>query len=66
MFQVLRTLCAERGTRNWVGLLTPAEMAINNAPIATTEYTPYSLTYGYHPILPYDFPSRLPTLPSTA
>ena len=45
LLQVLRTMCAERGTRDWLRLLTLAEMAINNAPIANTEYTPYYLTY---------------------
>ena len=51
-------------TPNWLRLLTLVEIAINNAPIADTELSPYYLNLGYHPQFFFDVPNfdeeRLP------
>ena len=54
--QVLRILQIQRPETPWVHLLSLAEMAINNAPISDTEYSPYYLNYGYNPALFGDVP----------
>ena len=55
--QVLRALVeASDGNTRWIDLLTLAEIAINSAPIANTEYSPYYLNYGYHPTFWWDLP----------
>ena len=35
-----------------------AEIAINGAPIANTEYSPFYLNFGYHPVFWWDLPDR--------
>ena len=35
-----------------------AEIAINVAPIANTEYSPFYLNFGYHPVFWWDLPDR--------
>ena len=60
MKQALRTLQATRPTEHWLSLLTLVEIAINNAPIATTEYSPYYLNYGFHPVFHFDLPDAKP------
>ena len=59
MKQALRTLQATRPTDHWLQLLTMVEIAINNAPIATTEYSQYYLKYGFHPVFHFDLPENL-------
>ena len=56
MKQVLRTLAASRSTGNWVPLLSLVEKQINHAPIATTEFSPFYLNYGFHHIFQFDVP----------
>ena len=41
-------------THNWLRLLDMVESAINNAPIANTELSPFYLNFGYHPHLWFD------------
>ena len=36
---------------DWVAALDTAEMAINNANIPNTKFSPYLLNLGYHPCL---------------
>ena len=36
-----------------------AEIAINSAPIANTEYSPFYLNYGYHPTFWWDLPQAI-------
>ena len=56
--QVLRThLLAQEETR-WPELIVLAEIAINGAPIANTEYSPFYLNFGYHPVFWLDLPDR--------
>ena len=31
-------------------------MAVNNAPLVETDFSPYYLTYGYHPTIYHDLP----------
>ena len=31
-------------------------MAVNNAPLMETDFSPFYLTYGYHPTLYHDIP----------
>ena len=52
--QLLRI--AHYENRNWLDLLDMVEMAINNAPLVDTDYSPYFLTYGYHPTFYSDLP----------
>ena len=59
MKQALRTLQATRPNENWLHLLTLVEIAINNAPIATTEYSNFYLNYGFHPVFHFDLPDRV-------
>ena len=54
MKQVLRILAAQKHTSDWMELLTIVEIAINYAHLATTEYSPFYLHYGYHPIFQWD------------
>ena len=35
-----------------------AEIAINGAPIANTEYSPFYLNFGHHPVFWWDLPDR--------
>ena len=35
-----------------------AEIAINGAPISNTEYSPFYLNFGYHPVFWWDLPDR--------
>jgi len=42
--------------RPWNEALTQIEIAINNAPVMNTDYSPYYLTYGYHPAILADLP----------
>ena len=41
---------------NWVEMLDYVEMAINNAPLVSTDYSPYFLNYGFHPTFFTDLP----------
>jgi hypothetical protein len=56
--QVFRTLLLERPESRWTDLLVLAEIAINSAPIANTEYSPFYLNYGYHPTFWWDLPEN--------
>ena len=44
-------------THNWLRLLDMVEIAINNAPIANTELSPFYLNLGYHPHFWLDVPN---------
>ena len=58
--QLLRALLeATKGSMRWLDLLPLAEIAINSAPIANTEYSPFYLNYGYHPTFWWDLPQAL-------
>ena len=48
---------------HWLDALPAVEMAINNAPIASTPYSPYFLNYGFHPCLLSDvlYPQHRPS-----
>ena len=48
--QVLRTLLLSQDETRWPELIVLAEIAINGAPIANTEYSPFYLNFGYHPV----------------
>ena len=39
-------------------MIVLAEIAINGAPIANTEYSPFYLKFGYHPEFWWDLPYR--------
>ena len=65
MKQVLRALLASRPQQDWVSVLYMVEVAINNAPIATTEFSPYFLNYGFHPVFQWDVPPTDTRLPET-
>ena len=54
MKQVFRTLIAQG--RLWYDMLDSVEIAMNSAPVAWTDYSPYYLTYGYHPTFLHDLP----------
>ena len=58
MKQVFRTLAAVKPGAPWIDLLVLVEIAINSAPIANTEYSPYYLNFGYHPIFWWDYPDQ--------
>ena len=64
MKQVLRTVVLAKQqepnvgpTPNWLRLLDMVEIAINNAPIANTELSPFYLNLGYHPHFWFDVPN---------
>ena len=64
MKQVLQTIVLAKlqefrdGTfPNWLRLLDFVEIAINNAPIANTELSPFYLNLGYHPHFFFDIPN---------
>ena len=44
--QVLRTLLLSQDETRWPELIVLAEIAINGAPIANTEYSPFYLNFG--------------------
>ena len=44
--QVLRTLLLSQDETRWPKLIVLAEIAINGAPIANTEYSPFYLNFG--------------------
>jgi len=56
--QVLRTLLLAQEETRWPELIVLAEIAINGAPIANTEYSPFYLNFGYHPVFWWDLPDR--------
>ena len=56
--QVLRTLLLSQDETRWPELIVLAEIAINGAPIANTEYSPFYLNFGYHSVFWWDFPDR--------
>ena len=56
--QVLRTLLLSQDETRWPELIVLAEIAINGAPIANTEYSPFYLNFGYHPVFWWDLPDR--------
>ena len=56
--QVLRTLLLSQEETRWPDLIVLAEIAINGAPIANTEYSPFHLNSGYHPLFWWDLPDR--------
>ena len=41
---------------NWLDVLHIVEMAVNNAPLAETDFSPYYLTYGYNHTFYHDLP----------
>ena len=43
-----------RESPDWPAALMTEEMAINNAPLEGTKYSPYELNLGYHPCLAPD------------
>ena len=63
MKQVLQALLASRPHYQWLTVLYMVEMAINNAPIASTEFSPYYLNYGFHPVFQWDVPATETELP---
>ena len=40
---------AQYEDRSWLDVLDVVEMAVNNAPIVETDFSPYYLNLGYHP-----------------
>ena len=52
--QLLRV--AQYQDRNWIDVLDIVKMAVNNAPLVETDFSPYYLTYGYHPTFYHDLP----------
>ena len=63
MKQVLRTIVIAKiheataaPSTNWIRLLDLVEIAINNAPIADTELSPFYLNLGYHQRFFFDIP----------
>jgi len=48
------TLHASQETSHWERVLSTVEFVINNSPTQSTGYTPFYLTYGYHPCTPAD------------
>ena len=58
MKQVLRTLLLAQEETRWPELIVLAEIAINGAQIANTEYSPFYLNFGYHPVFWWDLPDR--------
>ena len=40
----------------WLDVLDIVEMWLNNAPLVETDFSPYYLTYGYHPTFYNDLP----------
>ena len=48
--QVLRTLLLSQEETRWPDIIVLAEIAINGAPIANTEYSPFYHSFGYHPV----------------
>ena len=38
----------------WKDFLPTVEMVINSLPNRSTEYSPFFLMYGYHPVLPVE------------
>ena len=42
--------------RNWLDDLDIAEMAVSNAPLVETDFSPYYLTFDYHPTFYHDLP----------
>ncbi len=52
--QLLRA--SEYEDRPWIDMLDVVEIAINNAPLVTTDFSPYFLNYGFHPTLYTDVP----------
>ena len=64
MKQVMRTVVLAKQhdpnvgpTPNWVRLQGMVEIAINNAPIANTELSPFYLNLGYHLHFRFDVPN---------
>ena len=55
---MLRTLLLSQDETRWPELIVLAEFAINEAPIANTEYSPFYLNFGYHPVFWWDLPGR--------
>ena len=53
--QVLRCLVHELGERrDWDNLLPLVEFCMNSQPNRSTGYSPFYLTYGFHPTTPID------------
>ena len=52
--QLLRV--AQYEERSWFDVLDIVEMAVNNAPLVETDYSPYYLNLGYHPTFYPDLP----------
>ena len=50
--QLLRI--AQYQDRNWLDVLDVVEMAVNNAPLVDSDFSPYYLNYGYHPTFYHD------------
>ena len=55
---MLRTLLLSQDETRWPELIVLAEIAINWAPIANTEYSPFYLNFGYHQVFWWDLPDR--------
>ena len=55
---MLRTLLLAQEETRWLKLIVLAEIAINGAPIANTEYSPCCLNFWYHPVFWWDLPDR--------
>lgn len=49
--EILRAYVDDKHT-DWDQRLSAAEFAINNAPSASTGFSPFYLNYGYHPLTP--------------
>ena len=59
--ETLRHFVAPHG-RDWIDHLSVCEFAINNSVSVSTGYTPFYLTYGYHPLTPATavLPTKVP------
>ena len=55
---VLRTLLLSQDETRWPEVIVLADIAINGAPFANTEYSPFYLNFGYHPVFWWDLPDR--------
>ena len=53
---VLRTLLLSQDETRLPELIVLAVIAINGAPIANTEYSPFYLNFGYHAVFWWDLP----------
>ena len=52
LLRIVTVLCQQNETNlHWLDALPAVEIAINNAPIASTPFSPYFINFGCHPCL---------------